>query len=72
MAMSHPVMCSKVSVGLLWLWVACLLMGRVVFLYCYWFNLRSPIMELAGLLLGPGLNAEMETPQRALTEETNP
>ena len=29
-------------------------------------------MELAGLLLGPGLNAEMETPQRALTEETNP
>ena len=29
-------------------------------------------MELAGLLLGLGLNAEMETPQRALTEETNP
>ena len=29
-------------------------------------------MELAGLFLGPSLNAEMETFQRALTEETNP
>ena len=29
-------------------------------------------MELAGLVLGPSLNAEMETFQRALTEETNP
>lgn len=42
--------------ALLWLWVAFLLIGRAVFLFCYWFGMRCPALDLlnlgCGLVLG--------------------
>ena len=54
--MPHPVVCFVVSVGLVWLWVACLLIGSVIFLFHSWFGIRHLALELAGLWMRTGLS----------------
>ena len=44
---------------LIWLW-AVLLMVRVVFLYCKWFGMKCPGLEVLGLWVGLGLSVDME------------
>ena len=45
--------------GSAWLWAACLLTGRAVFLFYWWFGVRHLALGLAGLWLGLGLSVEM-------------
>jgi len=54
-----PVVSFGVSMGLVWLWAACLLMFRIVFLFCW----RISVGCLAGVcwfLSGAGLSVDME------------
>ena len=66
-AVPYPEVCFGVSVSLVWLWAACLLMGRIVFLAYWWFGMRHLVLEISGLWVGPGLNAELEAFGRAFT-----
>ena len=45
-AVPCPVLCFVVSMRLLWLGASCLLMGRVVFLFCWRLSVRCPALEL--------------------------
>ena len=65
-AMSCPVVCFCVSMDLVWLWVACLLMGSILFLICWRFGMRHPALDFAGLWIGSGPSVKMETFSRAL------
>ena len=65
-AMSCPVVCFCVSMDLVWLWVACLLMGSTSFLICWRFGMRHPALVFAGHWMGSGPSVEMETFGRAL------
>ena len=46
--------------GLIWLWAVLLLMVRVVFLFCKWFGVKRPGLEVLGLWVGLGLSVDME------------
>ena len=48
--------CFVVSVGFVWLWAACLLIGSVMFLFYSWFGVRLLALELAGLWMRTGLS----------------
>ena len=43
-----PVVSSGMSMSLTWLWAACLLMLRIVFLYCWRINMVCLALELVG------------------------
>ena len=63
-AMSSSVFCR--SMGLVWLWASCLLMCRVVSLFCWRISMGHPALELAGLWVGLGFSVEMKTCGRDL------
>ena len=46
--------------GLILLWAVLLLMVRVVFLFCKWFGVKCPGLEVSGLWVGLGLSVDME------------
>ena len=47
--------------GLAWLWAACLLMVRVVFLLCWRISMVCLALELVGSWVGLGFRVSMET-----------
>ena len=49
-----------VSVGLLWLWAACLLMLRAVFLLCWRISMVGLALELVGSWVEVGFSVGME------------
>ena len=49
-----------VSVGLAWLWAACILMLRVVFLLCWRISMVCLALELIGSLVEPSFSVGME------------
>ena len=53
------------SKGLIWLWAVLLLMVRVVFLFCKWFGVKFPGLEVSGLWVGLCLSVDMEAFGRA-------
>ena len=50
----------EVSMGLVWLWAACLLVLRVVFLFCWRISVGHLALVLAGSWVGLGLSIDME------------
>ena len=57
--MKCPVVSFDVSMGLAWLWAACLLMLRAVFLHCWRISLVCVALKLVGswveLVFGVGM-----------------
>ena len=49
-----------VSVGLAWLWAACILMLRAMFLYCWRISVVCLALELVGSWLELGFSVHME------------
>ena len=60
-AMKRPVVCFGVSIGLAWLWAACLLMLRAVFLLCWRISMVYLALELVGPWVELGFSVGMET-----------
>ena len=58
--MKCPVVSFGVSMGLAWLWKACLLMLRVVFLLCRRISMISLALELVGSWVELGFSVGME------------
>ena len=48
-----------VSVGLVWLWAACLLMLRAVFIFCWRISMVRLALELVGSWVELGFNIGM-------------
>ena len=46
--MKCTVVSFRVSMGLVWLWAACLLMFRIVFLFCWRISVMCLALEFAG------------------------
>ena len=67
-AVSCPVVCFGLSMGLVWFWVACLLMCRAVFLFFWGSVMGCSTLELAGIWAGPGLDVEVDAFVMALTD----
>ena len=61
-----PVVCFALSLGLVWPWTPCLLMGRIVFSFYWLSGMMHPPLELADFLVGSYLYVEMKTFGRAL------
>ena len=53
--------------SIVWLWVACLLMGSIVFLLCYLLGMRHLALEFAGIWVGSSLTVEMKACEDLLT-----
>ena len=49
-----------VSIGLAWLWAACILMLRAVFLHCWRISMVCLALELIGSWVEIGFNVGME------------
>ena len=58
--MKCPVVSFGVSMGLAWLWEACLLMIRAVFLLCWRISVLCLALELAGSWVELGFSVGME------------
>ena len=58
--MKCPIVSFEVSVGLAWLWEACLLMLRVVFLLCWRISMVCLALELVGSWVRLGFSVDME------------
>ena len=58
--MKCPVVCFEMSVGLAWLWAACLLMFRAVFLLFWRTSMVCPAVELVGSWVKPGFSVGMK------------
>ena len=58
--MNCPVVSFRVSMGLTWLWAACLLMLRVVFLLCWRISMVCLALELVGPCVVLGFSVCME------------
>ena len=52
--------------GFAWFGAGFLPMGKTVFLFCKWFVMRHPALELSGLWEGLGVSVEMDAFGRAL------
>ena len=61
MAMKCPVVSFGVSMGLAWLWAACLLMLRVVFLLYWRISVACLALELVSSWVEFGFSVGMET-----------
>ena len=59
--MKCPVVSFGVSMGLTWPWTACLLMVRVVFLFCWRISMVCLTLELVGSLVELGFIVGVET-----------
>ena len=55
-----PVVSSGVSVGLAWLWTACLLMLRAVFLLCWRISMVCLALEFVDSWVELGFSVDME------------
>ena len=60
-AMKCPVISLEMSVGLVWLWSACILRLRFMFLYCWRICVVCLALELVGPWVVLGLSVGMET-----------
>ena len=58
--MKCPVVSFEVSVGLVWLWAACVLMLRAMFLHCWRISMVCPALELLGSWVELGFSVGME------------
>ena len=58
--MKCPVVSCGVSMGLAWLWAACLLMLRAVFLLCWRIHVVCLAVELVGSWVELGFSVGME------------
>ena len=58
--MKCPVVSFGVSMGLAWLWAACLLMLRVVFLLCWRISIVCLVLELVGSWVELGFSVDMK------------
>ena len=58
--MKSPVVSFGVSMGLAWLWAACLLMLRAVFLLCWRISVVCLALELVGFWVELGFSVVME------------
>ena len=56
----RPVVSFGVSMGLAWLWAACLLMLRAAFLLCWRFSVVCLALELVGSWVELGFSVGME------------
>ena len=59
--MKCTVVSFRVSMGLVWLWAACLLMFRIVFLFCWRISVMCLALEFAGSWVELGFSVDMET-----------
>ena len=59
--MKCPVVSSGVSMVLVWLWAACLLMLRAVFLLCWRISMVCLALELVGSWVELGFSVGMES-----------
>ena len=59
-AMKYPVVSFGASVGLAWLWAACLLMLRTVFLLCWRISVVCLALELVGSWVELGFSVGVE------------
>ena len=59
-AMKCPVVSFEVSMGLAWLWAACLLMLRAVFQICWRISMVRLALELVGSWVVLGFSVGME------------
>ena len=59
-AMKDPVVSFGVSMGLTWLWEACFLMLRAVFLLCWRINTVYLTLALVGSWVELGFSVDME------------
>ena len=57
--MQCPVVSFGVFIGLVWLWVACVLMFMVVLLFCWMISMGCLAMELSGSWVKPGFSVGM-------------
>ena len=55
-----PLVCFGVSMGLAWLWTACLLMLRAVFLHCWRISMVCLSLELVGPWVELGFSVGIE------------
>ena len=58
--MKCPIVSFGVSMGLSWLWAACILMLRVVFLLCWRISLVCLTLKLVGSWMELGFSVGME------------
>ena len=58
--MKCPVVSFGVSMGFTWLWAPCLLMLRVVFLFCWRISMVCLALELVGSWVDLGFSVGME------------
>ena len=58
-AMKYPVVSFGVPMGLAWLWAACLLMLRAVFIFCWRISMVHLALELVGSWVELGFNIGM-------------
>ena len=58
--MESPVVSFGVSMGLAWLWAACFLMVRAVFLLCWRISMVCFALELVGSWVELGFSVGME------------
>ena len=58
--MKCPVVSFGVSMGLAWLWAACILMLRIVFLLCWRISMVCLALELVGFGVDLGFSEDME------------
>ena len=61
-------MSNSVFWGVYGLQITCMLMGRVVFLFCSKFGMMHPALEIVGLWVGSGFSVEKEAFGRAFTD----
>ena len=59
--MKCPIVSFGVSMGLAWLWAACLLMLRAVFQICWRISMVRLALELVGSWVDLGFSVGMET-----------
>ena len=59
-AMKRPVVCFGVSIGLAWLWAACLLMLIIVFLLCWRINMVCLALEFVDSWVEFDFRVDME------------
>ena len=58
--MKYPVVSFGVSMGLAWLWAACILMLGAVFLHCWKISVVCLALELVGSLAELGFGVGMD------------
>ena len=66
--MKYPIVSFEVSVGLVWLWAACILILRAMFLHCWKISVVCLALELVGSWVELGFSVGMEAFEWALVD----